>query len=184
MGHGDVVGHFEFHLPLGRVVVQYLVHLPMARAGRHDGHMVRAEEVLQADLFLVQPMALAKHADVVLLEQAALKKARLSCGSRHTARSTWPDSLASCRLVAPVSSSSFSVTIDTVFGVSSNSAVNFDEDGLNQLPRTCTLSRSVAFCSAGAASASAAWAGSVEKPAASVAVASMVARGAYLRVLM
>ena len=100
MAHGDEVGHFEFHLPLRRVVVQYLVHLPMARARRHDGHMVRAEVVLQADLFLVQPMDLAQHADVVLLEQAALKKARLSCGSRPTARSTWPDSMAPFRLVA------------------------------------------------------------------------------------
>ena len=60
VAHGDEVGHFEFHLPLGRVVVQYLVHLPMARTCRHDGHMVRTEEVLQADLFLIQPMALAK----------------------------------------------------------------------------------------------------------------------------
>ena len=72
----------------------------MTRACRHDGHMVRTEEVLQANLFLFQPMDLAKHADVVLLKQAALKKARLSCGSRPTARSTWPDSMASFRLVA------------------------------------------------------------------------------------
>lgn len=91
---------------------------------------------------------------------------------------------ASCRLVAPVSAISFSETIDTDFGVSSSSAVNFGEDGLNQLPRTCTLSRSVALREEAASALSAACAANGAKPAARVAVASRETRGARLRDVM
>ena len=90
---------------------------------------------------------------------------------------------ASCRLVAPVSAISFSDTIDTDFGVSSSSAVNFGEDGLNQLPRTCTLSSSVALREP-ASALSAACAAIGAKPAARVAVASRETRGACLRDVM
>ena len=96
---------------------------------------------------------------------------------------------ASCRLVAPVSCSSCPVTIDTVLGVSSSSAVNLGEDGLNQLPRTCTESSSVAAgCGAEAAAgpASSARAAQGARPAArvAVAVASTVACGGCLRLRM
>ena len=89
---------------------------------------------------------------------------------------------ASTSVVAPISCMVFSVTTDTDFGVSSSSAVNFGEEGANQLPRTCTLSRSVACVPP--ASASAACAAKGVKPAARVAVASRVVRGAYLRDVM
>ena len=96
---------------------------------------------------------------------------------------------ASCRLVAPVSCSSCAVTIDTVLGVSSSSAVNLGEDGLNQLPRTCTESSSVASgCGADAAEGPASSARAVQgaRPAArvAVAVASTVACGGCLRLRM
>ena len=68
------------------MVVQYLVHLPMARARRHDGHMVRAEEVLQPDFFLIQPVAFAKSLSRVI---ASLRRVSFSTAAMKSLTLTW-----------------------------------------------------------------------------------------------
>src|SRR5690606_19145050 len=83
---------------------------------------------------------------------------------------------ASCRLSMPVCSSRPCGMIEIDLGVSTSSAVNLEEAGLNQLPRTWTWSRSTAASGPGPASAGASARTDREK-AARVAVARTEAPG-------